>query len=327
VSAPSWLNRDYYGALGVPPDAADDEIRQAFRRLARDSHPDRHPGPEAEQTFKAASEAYAVLLDPVKRARYDAQRAKAAPPEPALAGAADGAGFARAPSVTLEEIETEDEDEETTGPIFGPADAAAGRPAAYLTPAPRRRWIIAVVIAVVALAVVAVGLVVAAGPLLRRVVPSGGATEVPLPPPAVVTTRSPTPTPTWSTTAPPTPTAGRATTPTATGTSASTSPRTPTATARTTASAPAQPSVWAFCEAYSAYRRTGGPWTGGSGEGWPPRASDVSAYRSMAAVAPAGVRAAVERLAELSAGDMPSEDYKEYMSRLNEVWTFNSLNC
>src|SRR5271166_6274662 len=64
--------RDYYDVLGVPRDADDAEIKKAFRRLARELHPDvnRHD-PHAEDKFKEAAEAYEVLSDPERRATYD----------------------------------------------------------------------------------------------------------------------------------------------------------------------------------------------------------------------------------------------------------------
>lgn len=64
--------RDYYEVLGVSRGADESELKTAYRRLALQYHPDRNPDdPEAEEKFKEASEAYAVLSDPEKRSRYD----------------------------------------------------------------------------------------------------------------------------------------------------------------------------------------------------------------------------------------------------------------
>ena len=64
--------RDYYEVLGVSKTASDDEIKKAFRSLAKKYHPDMHPGDkEAEEKFKEAQEAYAVLSDAEKRRQYD----------------------------------------------------------------------------------------------------------------------------------------------------------------------------------------------------------------------------------------------------------------
>lgn len=65
------MARDYYEVLGVPRNADADELQQAYRRLARDNHPDINRDPAAEERFKDVNEAYHVLSDPQLRARYD----------------------------------------------------------------------------------------------------------------------------------------------------------------------------------------------------------------------------------------------------------------
>lgn len=64
--------KDYYQILGVAKDASPDVIKKAFRRLARETHPDaNHGDADAEERFREVAEAYEVLSDPVKRARFD----------------------------------------------------------------------------------------------------------------------------------------------------------------------------------------------------------------------------------------------------------------
>ena len=67
--------KDYYAVLGVEPSSGENEIKQAFRRLARKYHPDVSKEKGAEDRFKAINEAYEVLRDKEKRAQYDAMRA------------------------------------------------------------------------------------------------------------------------------------------------------------------------------------------------------------------------------------------------------------
>src|SRR6185436_7892530 len=69
---PTTAKKDYYETLGVKKSASVDEIRKAFRKLARKYHPDVNPGDKAaEEKFKAISEANDVLSDPKKRKIYD----------------------------------------------------------------------------------------------------------------------------------------------------------------------------------------------------------------------------------------------------------------
>src|SRR3954471_20806061 len=63
--------RDYYATLGVAQDAGPDEIKRAYRRLARELHPDVNPDPGAQERFKEISVAYEVLSDPEKRRIVD----------------------------------------------------------------------------------------------------------------------------------------------------------------------------------------------------------------------------------------------------------------
>jgi DnaJ-class molecular chaperone len=95
--------KDYYGILGVPKTASQAEIKKAYRRLARELHPDTNKDPEAEKRFKEANEAHAVLSDAEKRRQYDELGANWQAYQQAgygSGGATDWAGFGGAPGGT-----------------------------------------------------------------------------------------------------------------------------------------------------------------------------------------------------------------------------------
>ena len=70
-----WATKDFYKVLGVKKDATSDEIKKAYRKLARANHPDSNPGDTAKHdTFKRVAEAYDVVGDPEKRKKYDEMR-------------------------------------------------------------------------------------------------------------------------------------------------------------------------------------------------------------------------------------------------------------
>lgn len=95
MSPADWASRDFYHVLGVSKDATADDIKKAYRKLARDNHPDSRPGDTAaEERFKSISEAYSVLSDPDKRKEYDEQRTlfgsgRFRPPRPGQQGGYD----------------------------------------------------------------------------------------------------------------------------------------------------------------------------------------------------------------------------------------------
>src|SRR5919107_1914488 len=89
-----WFDRDFYKSLGVTSDASDSEIKKAYRKLAKDLHPDKNPGDaKAEQRFKEVSEAYSVLSDSGQRKEYDAVRAMAHGRARFTAGSGPTGGF------------------------------------------------------------------------------------------------------------------------------------------------------------------------------------------------------------------------------------------
>ena len=96
MSTKDWLEKDYYKVLGVSKDASADDIKKAFRKIARANHPDQNPdNAAAEKRFKEASEANSVLSDPKKRKEYDDARRLFGGGGFRFPGASGGAGRAQ----------------------------------------------------------------------------------------------------------------------------------------------------------------------------------------------------------------------------------------
>lgn len=94
MSGQDWLEKDFYATLGVAKDADDAALKKAYRKLARQYHPDQNPGNNAaEAKFKEVGEAYSVLSDAEQRKQYDSIRAMAGGGARFAPGAGGGAGF------------------------------------------------------------------------------------------------------------------------------------------------------------------------------------------------------------------------------------------
>ncbi|MCL2091471.1 MAG: DnaJ domain-containing protein [Micrococcales bacterium] len=94
MTGQDWLSKDFYAMLGVPRDADANTVKKAYRKKARQLHPDQNPGDaRAEEQFKDIGEAYAVLSDPEQRQRYDELRTLGGGARFTASGAGGGAGF------------------------------------------------------------------------------------------------------------------------------------------------------------------------------------------------------------------------------------------
>jgi molecular chaperone DnaJ len=127
-----WLEKDYYQVLGVSKDASPDDIKKAYRKLARANHPDANPGdPEAEARFKAVGEAYAVLGNDEQRKEYDELRRLGAA---GFAGAGQPGGFGGFGPGPFEGADIND----LLGSLFGSAAGGGGFPGGPTTTRTRR---------------------------------------------------------------------------------------------------------------------------------------------------------------------------------------------
>ncbi len=106
MASQSWIDKDFYGILGVAKDASADAIKKAYRKLAMQYHPDRNPGADGEDKFKEIGEAYSVLSDTSKRAEYD--RLKQAVRSGAAGPGFGGGGFRATDFGFGEEFDVED---------------------------------------------------------------------------------------------------------------------------------------------------------------------------------------------------------------------------
>lgn len=96
MSSADGATKDFYKILGVSKDASQSQIKKAYRKLARDNHPDSHPdNKQAEDRFKEVSEAYAVLSNPEKRKEYDEQQEMFSRFGGGFGGSGFGGGFGR----------------------------------------------------------------------------------------------------------------------------------------------------------------------------------------------------------------------------------------
>ncbi len=157
--------KDYYGILGVTPNATPEEIRQAYRRMARTYHPDVSTADNAGDMFLALNEAYEVLADPAKRKVYDGLTTGDASPESAPPAAAAPSG---APSHPAYGAPTAPPPRPASTPAYA---SVATPPTTQRTPPPTWAIFLILIGACIILGVVAGAL----WPMLSQGHPSGGA--------------------------------------------------------------------------------------------------------------------------------------------------------
>lgn len=120
MSANDGADKDFYKVLGVSKDASASDIKKAYRKLARDNHPDTHPDNKAaEERFKEVSEAYAILSDAEKRKEYDEQRAMFSQ----FRGGFGGGGWGGQPGAGADDFDLSD----LLGGMFGGGGGRSGR--------------------------------------------------------------------------------------------------------------------------------------------------------------------------------------------------------
>jgi molecular chaperone DnaJ len=126
MAASDWATKDFYKVLGVKKDASADEIKKAYRKLARENHPDSNPdNAAAEERFKGVSEAYAVLSSADKRKEYDEQRSMFGQFRGGGPGGFGGGGF-RPPTGGQQDFDVSD----LLGGLFGNRGRQRQRPQA-----------------------------------------------------------------------------------------------------------------------------------------------------------------------------------------------------
>jgi molecular chaperone DnaJ len=105
MASQDWFEKDFYKVMGVSKDVTEAELKKKYRKLAREFHPDLHPGDaKAEARFKEINEAYDVLNDKSKRAEYDQVRAMGGGPRFTGGAGGQGAGFNGAQGAGFEDV-------------------------------------------------------------------------------------------------------------------------------------------------------------------------------------------------------------------------------